>query len=81
MPYDNVVKALYSYEAADSEELSFCEDELLCLLPGGPESWHLAHPLRAADRLGLIPANYVEPVLCLFCSFVVGGCGSDSGDI
>lgn len=62
MPYESVVKALYSYEAADSEELSFTEDELLCILPGGPDSWYLAHSLRDADKAGLIPANYVEPL-------------------
>lgn len=65
MPYINVVKALYSYEAADSDELSFSEDELLCILPGGgdrDDSWLLAMPLKRSEVSGLVPANYVEPV-------------------
>lgn len=63
MPYDNVVRALYAYKADDSDELSFEEDELLCIATIGEDSpeWLSGHTL-SGDRAGLIPANYVEPV-------------------
>lgn len=68
MPYQTVVKALYSYEATDEDELSFVEDELLCILPAEgdrDDSWLLAMPLQRSEVSGLIPANYIEPVLFL----------------
>jgi len=63
MPYDNVVTALYAYEADDSDELSFGEDELLCITGGDGSEW-LSGRTLSGDRTGLIPANYVEPVDC-----------------
>lgn len=70
MPYHRVVRAAYSYEAVDGEELSFGEDELLCILDNKDEtrdeSWLLARPLQTrgdATLCGMVPANYLEPVL------------------
>lgn len=62
MPYAEVVKALYAYEALASDELSFAEDELLCVIESRDDDWLLARPLQDVDRCGLVPANYVEPV-------------------
>lgn len=67
MPYESVVKALYSYEAADNEEIGFEEDELLCIVPGETaDNWYLAHRIRESEHVGLVPANYVEPVFSPF---------------
>jgi hypothetical protein len=63
MPYQRVVRALYAYDATDTDELSFEEDELLVILPDeGDEQWLLARALQNGDTCGLVPANYVEAV-------------------
>ena len=64
MPYANVVRALYSYEAAAEDEMSFAEDELLCVVGEKDiwdSSWFAACSL-SGERQGLVPANYVEQV-------------------
>lgn len=67
MPYGEVLKALYTYEAAAEDEMSFNEDELLCIIKDGAiehdENWLLACSLKSeTGQTGLVPANYVEPV-------------------
>lgn len=66
MPLDGIVRALYAYEATDVDELSFDEDELLCIIKDKDhtdDSWLHAKSL-SGDKDGLVPANYVEPVIC-----------------
>lgn len=56
-----VVKAIYPYAAARSDEVSFGEGDQLYILSIPEEGWYLArvgHPERG--RSGLVPANYVE---------------------
>ena len=56
-----VVKALYSYTAAQHDEISFSEGEQLYILSEPEAGWYLArvgHPEKGTS--GLIPSNYVE---------------------
>ena len=61
MPYSRVVRAVYNYGAAAEDELSFDEDDLICIFGDKDESW-LDGRLLTGDKCGLVPANYVEPV-------------------
>lgn len=64
MTFISVVRALYTYGAQDQDELSFEEDDLLCILKQDetdPE-WLHACLLRNQEKSGIIPNNYVAPV-------------------
>lgn len=65
MPYERVVRAIYTYGASAPDELSFDEDDLLWVgdeqQREDDDSW-LTGGTIAGDKTGLIPANYVEPV-------------------
>lgn len=63
MPFKNIVKALYSYDSCDDDELSFQEDDILCILECDKEEWWKACLFRDQQMIGFIPTNYVEPVL------------------
>lgn len=71
MPYERVLKAIYSYEPVEEEELGFDEDDLICILSEKDEGWFEGQLLTGSSSnggaddkvIGLVPANYLEPVL------------------
>lgn len=65
MPLERVVKALYTYDASDADELSFQEDNLLAVTPTDNAEWLMATKLESSEDSGLIPMNYVEEVILL----------------
>lgn len=62
MPFIDIVRSIYPYEAQENNELSFPENKLLCILEDADEGWYLARLLYEGDGEGLIPKNYVEQV-------------------
>lgn len=64
MTFASVVKALYSYKAEAEDELSFEEDDLLCVcgVDERDSEWMSACLLKDQTRTGLIPNNYVATV-------------------
>jgi len=52
-----VVRALFKYEAQQSDELSFDEGDLLYILDFSDSGWWKA---KCGDVCGLIPSNYVQ---------------------
>ena len=71
MPYNNAVRALYTYQATDPDELSFEEDDILFIIKDGDDEgeWLNAVNLKDVNVEGLVPANYVETVrmIALIC--------------
>jgi hypothetical protein len=71
MAYVALSRALYDYTATADDELSFAEDALLYVLDASDPEWHKAklkpppgadaHDDADAARIGLVPANYLEP--------------------
>ncbi|XP_014677764.1 PREDICTED: LOW QUALITY PROTEIN: unconventional myosin-Ie-like [Priapulus caudatus] len=53
------VKALYAYDAQDTDELSFNSNDIIEIMKEDPAGWWLA---RLRGREGLIPSNYVEKI-------------------
>ncbi|KAI1715922.1 myosin head (motor domain) domain-containing protein [Ditylenchus destructor] len=58
-PQGPVVKALYPYEAQDTDELSFKENQIIELLQKDESGWWQG---RIGAKTGLFPANYIEEV-------------------
>lgn len=52
-----VVRAMYKYDARQSDELSFDEGDLLYILDQSDSGWWKA---KCGDVSGLIPSNYVQ---------------------
>ncbi|XP_013405121.1 osteoclast-stimulating factor 1-like [Lingula anatina] len=52
-----VVRAMYRYEAQQTDELTFDEGDTLYILDMSDSGWWKA---RCGDKEGLIPSNYVE---------------------
>lgn len=51
-------KALYSYNAAIEEELSFKKRDILLVLHKQPDNWWFAENINSGDS-GLVPSNYL----------------------
>lgn len=63
MSFINVVRAVYDYDAKDSDELSIQEGEVLCVLgQDDGNEWMRACLLKDQSRVGLVPINYVSTV-------------------
>ncbi|KAF5369879.1 hypothetical protein D9758_001079 [Tetrapyrgos nigripes] len=58
--HSSVVKALYDYEATAPGELTIKEDEIL-LAFDAEDDWLLVQSSEDGGKVGLVPANYVEP--------------------
>ena len=53
-------RALYDYTAADGDEASFQEGDLIIHCSAIEEGW-LTGTVQRTRRTGMLPANYVEP--------------------
>lgn len=53
------VRAIYSYTAGESDEISFVEGDLLDQCEEIDAGWMIGRNPRSGDR-GLLPSNYVE---------------------
>lgn len=52
-------KALYDYNAQDTDEISFAADEIIEVIQEDPSGWWTG---RLRGREGLFPGNYVEKI-------------------
>lgn len=52
-------RAIYDYEAADTDEVSFRDGDLLTNCKSIDEGWMMG-TVQRTGRVGLLPANYVE---------------------
>ena len=66
MPFQNAVRAVFSYEAQNEKELSFEEDSILLVTEEVDKEW-LRGKLQHDTKTGLIPMTYIEEV-CAFYS-------------
>jgi hypothetical protein len=57
MKRKSMVRAIYTYEAQDTDELSFNENEQIELIREDPSGWWVG---RIRDKQGIFPHNYVE---------------------
>ncbi|XP_043285400.1 LIM and SH3 domain protein F42H10.3 [Venturia canescens] len=55
-----VYRAMYDYEAQDSDEVSFCDGDLIVNCTAIDEGW-MTGLVQRTGRHGMLPANYVEP--------------------
>lgn len=55
----NYAKALYDFEAAEENEITFAAGDIIVLLDTGHEAWWSGKNL-SNDRTGLFPVNFVE---------------------
>ncbi|XP_048515075.1 LIM and SH3 domain protein Lasp isoform X2 [Athalia rosae] len=55
-----VYRAMYDYEAQDSDEVSFCDGDLIINCTAIDEGW-MTGLVQRTGRHGMLPANYVEP--------------------
>lgn len=66
MKYVAVCKALYDYDAQESEEVSMKEGDVVYVVDNSDPSWlevQLKMPsVNQIGPVGLVPANYVEEV-------------------
>jgi hypothetical protein len=71
MKFESVQRALYSYEAEKPDELSFKEDDILCIFGKSDEDegWLRACLLDDQDVLGMVPSNYLSNVIITVLHF------------
>ncbi|KAK9767141.1 cytoskeletal protein binding protein, partial [Basidiobolus ranarum] len=58
LPYIEVVKTVYDYEARTEEELSFGENEIMYVIEKDDPDWAL---VKLGDKFGFVPSAYLEP--------------------
>lgn len=56
-----VSKAIYDYTAADTDEVSFVEGDIIIHCQPIDQGWMEGTVERTAQR-GMLPSNYVQPV-------------------
>lgn len=54
-------RALYDYEAQDSDEVTFCDGDLIINVTKIDSGWMTGQVQRTGET-GMLPANYVEIV-------------------
>jgi len=54
-------EALYDYEAADTDEISFMDGDLIINCSGVDEGW-MTGTVQRTNATGMLPANYVRRV-------------------
>ncbi|XP_042372662.1 unconventional myosin-Ie-like [Plectropomus leopardus] len=52
-------RALYAYDAQDTDELSFNADDIIEILTEDPSGWWFG---KLRGREGMFPGNYVEKI-------------------
>lgn len=52
-------KALYDYAGEQADELTFAEDDMLCILEENSDGWMKGY-IESAGEPGMFPGNYVE---------------------
>lgn len=57
--FQRVYRAMYDYESQDSDEVSFCEGDLIVNVSNIDSGWMTGTVKRTGDT-GMLPANYVE---------------------
>ena len=60
-PFQRCYRAMYDYDAADHDEISFRDGDLLVSCQPIDDGWMTGTGQRTGQR-GMLPANYVEPV-------------------
>lgn len=55
-----VFRALYDYEAQDTDEVSFTEGDLIFEVDSIDAGW-MTGRVERTGQTGMLPANYVEP--------------------
>ncbi|PSN36613.1 hypothetical protein C0J52_10449 [Blattella germanica] len=60
-PTGRVYKAMYDYDAQDSDEVSFVDGDLIVNCTPIDEGW-MTGLVQRTGQTGMLPANYVEPV-------------------
>lgn len=55
-------RAMYDFETDDKEELSFFEEDVLIVLENNGDWWSAYRQADISKRVGLVPANYLEPL-------------------
>ena len=56
-----VSKAMYDYNAADTDEVSFAEGDIIVYCQPIDAGWMEGTVERTGQR-GMLPSNYVEPI-------------------
>lgn len=57
-----VFRALYDYEAQDTDEVSFTEGDLIFEVDSIDAGW-MTGRVERTGQTGMLPANYVEPAM------------------
>lgn len=54
-----IYRAMYDYSAQDSDEVSFCEGDLIVNVTNIVGGW-MTGTVKRSGETGMLPANYVE---------------------
>lgn len=57
--FQRVYRALYDYEAQDSDEVSFAEGDLIFEVNSIDGGW-MTGRVERTGQIGMLPANYIE---------------------
>ncbi|XP_055385247.1 LIM and SH3 domain protein Lasp isoform X4 [Condylostylus longicornis] len=57
-----VYRAVYDYQAQDTDEVSFCEGDLIFEIKPTESGW-MTGKVERTGHTGMLPANYVEPAI------------------
>lgn len=57
-----IFRALYDYEAQDSDEVSFSEGDVIFEVDSIDAGW-MTGRVERTGQTGMLPANYVEPAM------------------
>lgn len=60
-PLQKTVRALYDYAAADSDEVSFKDGDVIVNVQSIDEGW-MYGTVQRTGKTGMLPANYVEAI-------------------
>ena len=55
-----IARAMYMYQAAIPEELSFNKGDVLAVLRHQDDGWWEAEVAGREERVGLVPSNYLK---------------------
>lgn len=61
LPPQKTVRAMYDYAAADSDEVSFKDGDVIVNVQSIDEGW-MYGTVQRSGKTGMLPANYVEAI-------------------